>query len=164
MAVVQMHPKGVCVELIREILSRVDEMPGHGAVHSGRMEAMKMHGMWLGSFIGKMNPYSVAFCRSDGWRRDLSIIGPGWIENAWRDFDFLVFGIKPVFPQRAPVRALRFPVVLGSLLLGKIVEIPCCQVLRGVKSFSILALYAYVFLRRLLRVSRLPIRHRVEGL
>lgn len=96
-AVIQVQPERLGVELVDEALARADRL--EGAVHARGVNPVEVDAVRMAALVDEPHPQPVALGTADGWTGYLAVVGPRGIEDAWRHLDFTVFGHQLVLPQ-----------------------------------------------------------------
>ena len=102
-AVIEVAAERLGVELVDELLARIDQAGARHAVHARRMDAVEMHRVRMRAVVLEDDPQPVAFGRAQRRAGHAAVVGPGREHDARRDLDLLVLGDDLEGPQRAAV-------------------------------------------------------------
>src|SRR5215207_7759111 len=83
-AVVEMQPGRLCVELVHELLPRPYEL--EDPIHVGRVEAVKVDGVRMRAVVLEADAQPFPLLGPQGGTRNLPVVGPGRIHDAGSDF------------------------------------------------------------------------------
>src|SRR6185312_14340703 len=106
-AVIQVQPERAGLELVRELLSDVDQSAADvladsgRPVHRGGVDPVEVDGMGMGAGVDEVDAKKVALMGTQGWSRDSAVVGPGRELHAGNNLDLLVVGDELPLPQLA---------------------------------------------------------------
>src|SRR5687767_984879 len=98
-AVIQVKPERLGVELIDERLARIDDL--EHPVHVGGMEAVEVDRVGVAARVLEADTEAIALRAADRGPRHRAVVGPGREPDARGDFDLAVHCNEVVLPQSA---------------------------------------------------------------
>src|SRR6266511_4501725 len=107
MTVVQVQAEGAGVELVRELLTHLDQPAADlltdagGAVHCRRMDSVTVNGVRMRAGVDEVDAQQIAFACAQGWTGDAAVVCPGGVPHAGDDLDLLVVRDELPFAEGA---------------------------------------------------------------
>src|SRR5918998_1567012 len=108
-AVVEVHPERLGVELVDELLTRSDEL--EDPVHVCRVEPVEVDRVRLSILVPEYHPHTIPLRGPQRGPRHLPVVGPRWVHHPRRDLDLDALGRQLVLADDPATLPPLFPPV-----------------------------------------------------